>query len=153
MNIKTVFTWDEELWQDVNSLYLEAFGDKGAKPVRIIKNMFAQGIAELHIGYSKSVAVVMALTGRIVSDRVMIIDYLAVSEKERGHGIGKQFVTYLRKRAVAEGYQKLIIEAESEETPDNRRRINFWQSCGFLLTEYDHRTSGCRKPTMPCTFL
>jgi len=137
MEIKTVDTWDDELWKDASSLYFEAFGDKGAKPVKIIKNMFAQGIAELHVGYKESAAVVMALTGN-VSDRVMIIDYLAVSEKEQGHGLGKQFVAYLRQKAGDQGYQKLIIEAESEETSDNRRRIRFWQSCGFLLTEYVH---------------
>ena len=54
MKIKTVCTWDDELWQEVSPLYIEAFGDKGAKPVKIINNMFAQGIAELHVGYNKS---------------------------------------------------------------------------------------------------
>jgi len=138
MRIKTFYTWDDELWKNVSPLYLKAFGEKGAKPVKVIKNMFAQGIAELHVGYNDSVAVVMSLTGKLVSDQVLIIDYLAVSDKERGRGLGKHFVDYLRKKAVAEGYQKLIIEAESKETLDNRRRISFWQSCGFLLTEYVH---------------
>ncbi|MGI8386197.1 GNAT family N-acetyltransferase [Robertmurraya sp. P23] len=101
MKIKTVGTWDDELWQDASHLYLEAFGDKGAKPVHIIKNMFAQGIAELHVGYNESVAVVMALTGKLVSDKVMIIDYLAVSEKERGYGLGKYLVDYLRQKAAS----------------------------------------------------
>ncbi|KRD82429.1 hypothetical protein ASE51_22815 [Bacillus sp. Root147] len=138
MEIRTSCTWDDELWQNASPLYLEAFGDKGAKPVKIIKNMFAQGIAELHVGYNKSIPVVMSLTGKLGSEQMLIIDYLAVSEKERGHGLGKHFVDYLRQKAVAEGYQKLIIEAESEETLDNRRRISFWKSCGFLLTEYVH---------------
>ncbi|WP_180955340.1 GNAT family N-acetyltransferase [Peribacillus deserti] len=138
MKIKTIDTWDDELWKDASPLYLQAFGDKGAKPVKIIKKMIAQGIAELHVGYNESAAVVMALTGKLVSYRVMIIDYLAVSEKERGQGLGYHFVDYLRQRALAEGYQKLIIEAESEETPVNRQRIHFWQSCGFILTEYVH---------------
>lgn len=138
MKIKTVCTWDDELWQEVSSLYIEAFGDKGAKPVKIINNMFAQGIAELHVGYNKSGPVVMALTGKLESERVMIIDYLAIVEKERGHGLGKHIVEYLRQKALAKGYQKIIIEAESEETPDNTRRFQFWQSCGFLLTEYVH---------------
>jgi hypothetical protein len=70
MRIKTVGTWDDELWQDASPLFLEAFGDKGAKLFHIIKNMFAQGIAELHVGYKESVAVVMALTGKLVSDKV-----------------------------------------------------------------------------------
>jgi len=138
MRIKTVRTWDDELWQGASPLYLESFGEKGAKPVHIIKNMFAQGIAELHVGYNESLAVAMALTGKLVSDKVMIIDYLAVSKKERGYGLGKQFVDYLREKAASEGYGKLIIEAESEDTPDNKRRIHFWQSCGFFLTKYVH---------------
>ncbi|MFN7253173.1 MAG: GNAT family N-acetyltransferase [Anaerobacillus sp.] len=138
MKIKTVCTWDDELWQDVSPLYMEAFGEKGAKHIKIIKNMFVQGIAELHVGYNNSVAVVMALTGKLLSDGVMIIDYLAVAEKERGQGLGKHFVMYLRQKALAKGIQKIIIEADSEETPENTKRIQFWQSCGFLLTEYVH---------------
>ncbi|MEB1808281.1 MAG: GNAT family N-acetyltransferase [Bacillaceae bacterium] len=138
MKIITVCNWDDKLWQDALPLYLEAFGNKGAKPTKIIKNMFAKGIAELHVGYNISGVVVMALTGKLLSDGVMIIDYLAVSEKERGRGIGKHFVDYIRQKAVDQGYEKLIIEAESEETTDNKRRIDFWLSCGFLLTEYVH---------------
>ncbi|WP_050182077.1 GNAT family N-acetyltransferase [Domibacillus robiginosus] len=138
MKIKTVSAWNDDLWQDASPLYMEAFGDKGAKPVKIIKNMFTQGIAELHVAYDESAAVAMALTGKLALDRVMIIDYLAVSPKKRDQGLGKHFVDYLRKKAGDEGYQKLIIEAESEETPDNKRRIHFWQSCGFVLTEYVH---------------
>ncbi|GAA0343755.1 hypothetical protein GCM10008967_37760 [Bacillus carboniphilus] len=138
MNIISVSEWNDALWQDASPLYIEAFGDKGAKSVKIIKNMFAQGIAELHVGYIDSKAVVMALIGKLVSERVLIIDYLAVSKEVRGHGLGKQFVDNLREKAVDEGYQKIIIEAESEDTPDNKRRIHFWQSCGFILTEYVH---------------
>ncbi|MDZ5472834.1 GNAT family N-acetyltransferase [Bacillus sp. 31A1R] len=138
MNIITTGVWDDDLWRDAGPLYLEAFGDKGAKPVKIIKNMFEQGMAELHVGYNESKAVGMALTGKLESDKVMIIDYVAVSEKERGHGLGKHFVDYLRQKAVDYGYQKLIIEVESEDTLENRKRIEFWQSCGFHLTEYVH---------------
>ncbi|WP_179863814.1 hypothetical protein [Priestia megaterium] len=50
MEIRTICTWDDELWKNASPLYLEAFGDKGAKSVKIIKSMFAQGIAELHVG-------------------------------------------------------------------------------------------------------
>lgn len=138
MEIKTVAKWDEELWQDANTLYNEAFGEKGAKPVKIIKNMLAKGIAELHVGYSDKKPVVMALTGKLTNDKVMLIDYLAVSETERNQGIGKQFVALMRQKAIAEGYEMLIIEAESEMTPDNRRRMAFWQTCGFQLTAYIH---------------
>ncbi|TWT25935.1 GNAT family N-acetyltransferase [Planomicrobium sp. CPCC 101110] len=138
MKIISDDTWNDELWQDASLLYREAFGFKGAKPVEIIRNMFAQEIAELHVAYNGTKAVAMALTGKLKKERVMIIDYLAVSEKERNNGLGKQFVDSLRQKASDEGLQLLLIEVESEETAENKRRIRFWQSCGFLLTEYVH---------------
>jgi len=138
MNIKSTTTWDEGLWKDASPLYIEAFGEKGAKPVKIIKNMLTKGIAELYVGYYESTPIVMALIGKLIPEQIMIIDYLTVSEKVRNQGIGKQFVEYLREKAAAEGIQTLIIEAESAETANNQRRINFWQACGFLLTEYNH---------------
>jgi GNAT superfamily N-acetyltransferase len=136
MHIKSVSTWDVALWQDAFPLYVEAFGDKGAKPVQIIQNMFAQEIAELHVAYNESAAVGMALTGKLAKDRVLIIDYLAISKNVRNQGLGKRFVESLRQKASDEGYRQVIIETESEDTPDNKKRIRFWQSCGFVLTEY-----------------
>ena len=32
MKFITVGTWNDKLWHDVDLLYLEAFGEKGAKP-------------------------------------------------------------------------------------------------------------------------
>ncbi|TWT09324.1 N-acetyltransferase [Planomicrobium sp. CPCC 101079] len=138
MNFITVDSWDDQLWQDASPLYMEAFGDKGAKPLKVIKNMFAQGIAELHVAYRESTAIGMALTGKLARERIVIIDYLAIAPKEQSHGLGKSFVDYLKQKAKDEGYGRIIIEAEAEETADNSRRIHFWQSCGFHLTEYVH---------------
>ncbi|GAE25518.1 hypothetical protein JCM9140_1518 [Halalkalibacter wakoensis JCM 9140] len=138
MEIKTATDWDDHLWRVASPLYMEAFGDKGAKPTKIIQNMFAKEMAELHVGYNKSTPVVMALTGKLEADGMMIIDYLTVSENERGHGLGKLLIAYIRKQAMTKGYKNLIVEVESEETSDNKRRIDFWRSCGFFLTEYVH---------------
>lgn len=138
MKIKTTSTWDQELWEDAGPIYAEAFGEKGAKPVKIIQNMLTKGIAELYIGYNESKAIAMALVGKLNQEQIMIIDYLAVSEKERNQGIGRQFVEYLKQKAGADGIKTFIIEAESAETADNRKRIEFWQSCGFLTTDYIH---------------
>lgn len=46
MKVKTMCIQDTELCQGVIPLYLQAFSDKRAKPINMIKNMFAQGIAE-----------------------------------------------------------------------------------------------------------
>ncbi|MCU9614871.1 GNAT family N-acetyltransferase [Caldibacillus lycopersici] len=138
MKIITVDSWDDAIWKDAAPLYFEAFGNKGAKPEKVIKNMFAKQIAELHVAYKDSVAVAMAITGTLDNDKVIIIDYLAVAKKERGHGLGKYFVHYLREKAACERFNKIIIEIESDVTPENNSRVRFWQACGFLLTTYVH---------------
>lgn len=139
MNIKTFNRFDEVIWNDAGPLYFQAFGDKGAKPVKVIKHMLDQGIADLHVCYKGNTAVGMALTGKLSTNRVMIIDYLAVSKDERGQGLGQQLVKDIQKKALAEGYRNLLIETEAEDTPDNKGRVQFWQSCGFLLTDYVHQ--------------
>lgn len=138
MEFKTVDIWDENLWGDARPLYMEAFGEKGAKSIKIIKNMLLHNIAELHIGYKNSEAVAMALTGKLINDKVMIIDYLTVLGRLRNSGVGKAFVEYLVKKSIDEGYINVIIEVESEKTQENISRIHFWKVCGFHFTEYIH---------------
>lgn len=139
MNIITFNRFDEEIWNDAGPLYFQAFGDKGAKPVKVIKHMLDQGIADLHVCYQGTAVVAMALTGKLPANRVMMIDYLAVSEVERGQGLGRELVKVIQEKALADGYRNLLIEIEAEDTPDNKRRVQFWQSCGFLLTDYVHQ--------------
>ncbi|KAB7665375.1 GNAT family N-acetyltransferase [Bacillus sp. B1-b2] len=100
--------------------------------------MLLQNMAELHVGYSDSVPVAMALTGRLSSEQVMIIDYLTVTAGKRNRGLGRFFVDYLVKKSMIEDYNKVIIEVESEETKENKARIQFWKNCGFLFTDYIH---------------
>lgn len=80
-----------------------------------------------------------------VSDRVGLLDYLAVNPELRGQGIGKKMVEYLIKNEM-----NLIIEADSPDLSPNEaekavrvRRIHFYDNCGCINTGVKARIEDC----------
>jgi GNAT superfamily N-acetyltransferase len=136
LNIVTVESWDEALWNRAKPVYEDAFGGKGAKPEKIIRNMFKKNIAQLHMLFENTEVVAMAISGHVREGSPLIIDYLAVSNKFQKQGYGKSLVNYIIKWS---GTEKIFIEVECEETVENLTRIRFWENCGFVLTEYVHQ--------------
>ncbi|WP_058304132.1 GNAT family N-acetyltransferase [Gorillibacterium timonense] len=143
--------WEEAAWSELGPIYRDSF-PHGAKPEAILRRMIDRGLAVLHGAYRKGEAVGMAVTGfsREEADDVddtdkeqkprMIIDYLAVRQDIRGLGIGKQLFDGLKAWAVAsEGIGSILIEAEAEDTPENRKRMQFWECLGFQSTSYIHQ--------------
>lgn len=139
MNFKTYDQWNEAIWADAGSIYKQGFKDKGAKPENIIRNMFQKGICYFHVGYLEDQIVAMALTGKLDEMDALLIDYLAVHSDFQNQGLGKKMVNYIHEWSQAiEHLNALIIEVEAEKTPENLKRIHFWQQCGFTLTDYIH---------------
>jgi len=139
MEIRMTNNWDEQLWQLAEPIYDQSFPAEGRKTDAIIRRMLERGIGQLHVGFEDGQAQAMALTGRSDDGKAILIDYLAVRADLRGHGVGHSFFAALRRWAeLGEQRSGIIIEVESEPTPDNLARIRFWQSCGFRLTEYVH---------------
>jgi ribosomal protein S18 acetylase RimI-like enzyme len=135
----TIDHWDDELWKKANIIYLEAFGKSGAKSEKIIRNMFAKGICFLHVLFINDEIVGMAITGKLKNTNALLIDYLAVRISKRKQGIGQRLLDYIKEWSISE--QQLgavVIEVESDPTPENLARINFWQKNEFLLTDYIH---------------
>ncbi len=133
-------SWDDRLWKLAEPIYDRAFPREGRKTDTIIRSMLARGVGQLHLGMQDGQAQAMALTGRAKRCNAIIIDYLAVREELRGRGIGQAFFGAVRQWAeMDEKTNGIIIEVESEPTPENASRVRFWQSCGFRLTDYVHR--------------
>ncbi len=133
-------SWNEKVWQQIKPIYEEAF-IHGAKPEKIIRQMLDRKIAFLHAGYEGDKLVAMALTGLGRSDQqqTMIIDYMAIRHDRRGRGEGRLFFNILRDWGIAHHrIDAIIIEAEAEDTQENRERIIFWEKCGFQPTSYVH---------------
>ncbi|MEH7331948.1 GNAT family N-acetyltransferase [Neobacillus drentensis] len=139
MKLKSIHHWDEKIWEIVSPIYHQAFAEKGAKPEKIIRNMFRKEICFLHIGLVGDQVVSMALTGKLKGTQAMLIDYLAVQQDCQNQGYGLKTIQYIKEWSLTTGsFDSLVIEVESEATPENLARIHFWQKCGFILTNYIH---------------
>lgn len=126
-------------WKPALNLYHQAFPKPGRKPDPIIMGMFTKKLSFLHTISNGGDISAMAVTGLIPEPGLLLIDYLTVRDQLRGQGIGRQLVREIT--AWAKDEKKLsgiILEAEAEPAPDNAKRIQFWESCGFILTEYVH---------------
>lgn len=141
MEYITTNQWDENLWQKARDIYNVAFGEHATKPEKIIKNMFVKGLSALHVLVEQEEVLSIALTGSMPGSSVLLLDYLAVQKKLRGHGIGKDFFDYIKRWAHSQThYKRILVEVECDETPENQARIHFWEKCGFqLLDDYKHR--------------
>jgi GNAT superfamily N-acetyltransferase len=140
LEFKTINHWDGKLWDEqVSSIYHHAFDGKGAKPEKVIRNMFRKQLCYLHIGLKDRQVVAMAITGKLEGTYALIIDYLAVHHKWQHRGFGMKMMEFIKEWSITKGGVKsLVIEVESEDTPETRARNLFWEKGGFTLTEYIH---------------
>lgn len=135
----TAAEWDEELWLRAELIYHQAFPEHGRKNRSIIRQMFDRGMCQLHLVAEDSEGIAMALTGMDRKSHTLIIDYLAVEERYRGRGYGRLLIDYLITWAEeSAGCNGIVIEVEADSSPENSRRIRFWERCGFRLTDYVH---------------
>jgi GNAT superfamily N-acetyltransferase len=140
MDFISIDHWDDSLWEKASIIYEEAFGTSGAKSEKTIRNMFAKEICFLHVLVNDGVAVGMALTGKLKNTRSLLIDYIAVRRENRNQGIGQQLLNHIKEWSTSvQQLEAIIIEVESEPTPENLARIKFWQQNEFQLTDYIHQ--------------
>jgi GNAT superfamily N-acetyltransferase len=139
VRFETIDQWDEKLWEKIKVIYFEAFGKSGAKPEKIIRNMFAKNLCFLHVAFEGEEVMAMSLTGKLQETNTLLIDYLAVRENKRNHGIGQKLLNYIKKWCISEKHNNsILIEVESEQTEENLKRIQFWKKNQFKLTKYVH---------------
>jgi GNAT superfamily N-acetyltransferase len=139
LEYQTIDYWNDQIWEKAENIYHQAFEAKGAKSEKVLRNMFHKGIGFLHIGWENEEVVTVAISGRIKEENSVIIDYLAVSPKDRNKGIGRQMVNYIIKYFTSLALDRIIIEVEAEKSSENQARITFWERCGFTLTDYIHQ--------------
>lgn len=139
VELQTSADWNQELWDRILPIYEASFPKHIRKPERIVRNMLQNMNAFLHIGISEGQPCSMALTGLSADQRLLIVDYLAVSPSLREHGIGKKTVAALADWAREHyGINGLLLEAEIDDSEEGRNRLRFWQRCGFESTDYIH---------------
>ncbi|MCZ8517391.1 GNAT family N-acetyltransferase [Paenibacillus filicis] len=140
MRYVTIEHWDEALWKLAEVIYEEAFPEHGRKKRSLIRSMLERGLCFLHVALDGESAAAMAITGRLEQLNALLIDYIAVREALRGQGLGQDFMAHLRRWASEEErLDGIVIEIEAEPSPENLKRLRFWENCGFRPTAYVHR--------------
>lgn len=136
---KITTRWDDALWEEAEPVYKEAFPEHGRKNRALIRSMFERGICMLHTWRKDDKVVAMALTALNAKAHMLIVDYIAVSQEQRGQGVGLACMRDIRNWAANEANcQAIVIEVEAEISMENADRIRFWEKAGFHLTDYVH---------------
>lgn len=146
--VQTWTHWEKTIWEELAPIYRQAF-QYGAKPAWLLRRMVNQGNASLHGGYCGGQAVAMAITGLggAGDSHKLILDYFAVRQDMRGHGIGGQFFDTLREWAAQDPrLTAILLEAEASASPEDAARIRFWESRGFRVSAITQRYAGLSRP-------
>jgi GNAT superfamily N-acetyltransferase len=157
LKFRTIDDWDEELWNEAEEVYEQAFPAHSRKKRATIMSMFARRLCRLHTASTRDQegrhrVVAMAISATAEEANALIVDYLAVREDVRGQGVGRRFMECIARWASDEmNLDGIIIEAETDSnegaaTPTNIARIRFWQACGFALTDYVHHYTQVPEP-------
>lgn len=118
-------------WLALYRLYRTAFPRAERKPTWVILQQYRKGKMDIWCLQQGHGFRGLAIT--INGDRQILLDYLAVTEKYRGHGIGAAALTALQQ--LYEGKDVFLeIESVFEDVPDlsmRQRRKAFYLRCGL----------------------
>ena len=118
-------------WLTLYRLYMEAFPASERKPIFMILKTCRAGKADIWCAVEKGRVVGLALT--VTSDKVVLLDYLAVVKSCRGGGIGAFILEQLQKLYPGKGLFE--IESTYADCPDHDlrlRRKGFYLRNGFV---------------------
>lgn len=129
----------------VEEIYQEAFPEVERKPFSMLVDAQEKGNVEiLKIQDDKA-----EIIGEIILAKyadVVLLDYFAIADKFRGHGIGAQVLEKLQKRCEGE---RLILEIESTkvEADNLEQRLSrkaFYERCGMRTLNYSVMVIGVK---------
>lgn len=122
-------------WADIYKLYQKAFPASEKKPFWMIVKMHRKGASDVwrFTRDGKFAGLIITING----DSHILLDYLAVDEKQRGTGIGTEILQLMRSHYTGKG---VFLEIESVyEDCDNKnqrlRRKHFYEKSGMKSME------------------
>ena len=112
-------------------LYMSAFPKCERKPFSIILKMQKKGKTDLW--YAESDGKFVGTGATINSDDIILLDYFAISPKNRGKGIGTELLKALRSLYPDKGFFLEIekVYEDAENAAERKRRKNFYLSSGM----------------------
>ena len=138
-NMKLIQARKLAQWIKIYRLYKKAFPKNERKPFSIIRFMQKKGKTD--VWYLENDGTFVGFTTTINGSDLILLDYLAVDEKNRGKGIGTEMLKLLRKQYKGKGVfleiEQLCADAPNAE--ERIRRKRFYISCGMReLNVYAH---------------
>lgn len=110
----------------------EAFPISELRPYEKIKELYEKEIVEIYGYYEPELKGAMILW---LDNKYLMIENFAVDKKARGEGIGSKML-----REVCKQFKdkKIVLEVEKPYDEMSRRRIEFYQRNGFVLSQYGY---------------
>lgn len=118
-------------WAQVYRLYQRAFPVSEKKPFSMIRKMHRAGNSDVwrFTRGGKFAGIIITING----EQNILLDYLAVDEKQRGTGIGSEILKLMQEHYAGKGVF-LEIESVYEECENKAQRIrrkHFYEKCGL----------------------
>ncbi len=107
-------------WLKIYRLYRKAFPVYERKPFSMIRKLYRENRGD--VWYCTADEKFAGLATTVNGDDAVLIDYLAVSEKARGSGVGSEILKQIRDKYMGKGVF-LEIESVYEECDDIENRI------------------------------
>lgn len=122
-------------WAEIYNLYQKAFPASEKKPFPIIRKMYKKGVTDIwrFTRNGKFAGLIITING----NGHILLDYLAVDEKQRGTGIGSEILPLMQAHYPDKG---VFLEIESvyeecENKAERIRRKHFYEKCGMKSME------------------
>mgnify|MGYP003312168294 CR=1 FL=1 len=122
-------------WAEVYRLYQRAFPRSEKKPFSMIRSMHKKGTSDVwrFERNGRFAGIIITING----EKNILLDYLAVDEKQRGTGIGSEILQQMKNHYEGKGVF-LEIESVYEECGNKAERIrrkHFYEKCGMKSME------------------
>lgn len=137
-------------WLRLYRLYLRSFPANERKPFSVIYRKYRQGKNDVWCLMKGTK--LMGLATTVNSPNLILLDYLAVSPKNRGEGIGSDAMESLIRHYSGKG---LFVEIENTapDGPDKEmrlRRKRFYENCGLAPMDVTANVFGVSMELMGC---
>lgn len=128
-------------FQEAATIYAQSIPATESQTIDTIKERVNTGKERLYIGEKDGKIAMMALIYPLEDTQFVLLDYLAVKEEHRKHGVGSEFlkniykITGLRDRLfICEVDDPKIGNAQEQET--RQRRVYFYRKNGAKILKH-----------------
>jgi hypothetical protein len=126
-----------------STIYTESIPAAERQPVDTIKQRIQSGKEKLYIGEKDGEVSMMALLYPLENTQFVLLDYIAVKEEHRKHGVGSEFLKNIYKIT---GFRDKLFLCEVEdpktgttqEQETRQKRVYFYRKNGAKILKHVH---------------